>query len=120
MKYFFEKSQHLRFDVIDIDAGTPTSANANDNDFIGSMPCTLADICGAKGQKITKPVLSKQNATHGFITIHAEEVSQCEDEVVLSFKGTKLAKKDFFGKSDPYFILSKTRESGGFLDLYVF
>jgi len=35
-----------------------------------------------------------------------------QDEVTLQFGASKLDKKDFFGKSDPFLVFSRTNENG--------
>lgn len=94
--YHFERTQPLQFVCYDVDSA---SSNLADHDFIGQMETTLGEVVGSRGAKLTKSLLSKHAKVHGFCTIHAEECSTCEDEVELSFRGSKLAKKDFFGKS---------------------
>jgi hypothetical protein len=45
----------------------------------------------------------------------AEEAAAVKGTVVLSLRGVKLANRDgWFGKSDPFFVLSKGREDGAF------
>ncbi|KAG1649686.1 Copine-5 [Nymphon striatum] len=46
-----------------------------------------------------------------FSAVVAEELSNCKDEVSLHFTGVKLDKKDFFGKSDPFLVISKVNEN---------
>ena len=50
----------------------------------------------------------------GKILIHAEEVSNTNAELTLEFEAEKLDKKDVFGKSDPYFEISRVNESGDY------
>ena len=50
----------------------------------------------------------------GKILIHAEEVSNTNAELTLKFEAEKLDKKDVFGKSDPYFEISRVNESGDY------
>lgn len=43
--------------------------------------------------------------------IRAEEVASCADRCKLSLRGIKLKNKDgMFGKSDPFFTVSRLRE----------
>lgn len=50
--------------------------------------------------------------------IVAEELAAVKDEVVMQFSGTKLDKKDFFGKSDPFLVFHKSTESGGYIVIH--
>ena len=43
-------------------------------------------------------------------SVRAEEIANCKDVVTLQFKGHKLDKKDFFGKSDPFLVISRSNE----------
>jgi hypothetical protein len=47
--------------------------------------------------------------------IVAEELAALKDEVIMQFSGTKLDKKDFFGKSDPFLVFYKSMESGDYI-----
>jgi hypothetical protein len=46
--------------------------------------------------------------------IIAEELVALKDEVIMQFSGTKLDKKKFFGKSDPFLVFHKSLESGSY------
>jgi hypothetical protein len=51
----------------------------------------------------------------GCIIIIAEELVALKDEVVMQFRGTKLDKKNFLGKSDPFLVFYKSLESGEYV-----
>lgn len=103
--YYFETVQKLRFRIFDIDN---TSATLEDDDFLGGMECTLANIVSRKTYRQSLKLKHHQNSKSS-ITIVADEIS---DNRVLSLniKATKLDNKDFLGKSDPY--LEFWRENG--------
>lgn len=47
----------------------------------------------------------------GVMIIRAEEVSSCADQCSITMRGIKLPNKDgLFGKSDPFFTISRLRE----------
>jgi len=98
MDYFFEEEQQLKFTVYDIDDFT--GKNSSKNDFLGEYTTTLANIVNARNKRIKGKLL---NIQHGDIIITAEEVSDSKKVVVYKFSARKLDKKDFFGKSDPFF-----------------
>jgi hypothetical protein len=51
----------------------------------------------------------------GTIHVRAEAVCDTRDIFVANFKGTKLSNKDgFFGKSDPFLVISRCNEDGSF------
>ena len=76
------------------------------------MECRLSDIVGARGCTVLQPLRGKR-AGKSVIKVMAEEAASVKGTAVLTLKGLKLANKDgFFGKSDPFFVLSKLREDG--------
>jgi hypothetical protein len=107
MPYRFEERQILKFEIYDIDSA---SSKLSDHDFLGSAQCTLGQIVSSGQVQI--PLTQGHGAS---IIITAEELSSLKDEVVLNFCGRKLDKKDMFGKSDPFLVLSKVLESGKFV-----
>ena len=52
------------------------------------------------------------------IFIVAEEPPAQKDTIELQFGADNLDKKDTFGKSDPYFTLSKQTAGGKFVEIY--
>ena len=108
LSYFFEHVQHLKFMVYDIDK---PSGGAESQDFIGEMFTTVGNILGAKGQTYSAPLQSKIKSP-GFISISAEEVREMKMAAKLRFSARRLDKKDFFGKSDPFFRISRSKEGG--------
>jgi hypothetical protein len=113
--YQFEQVQNLRFLVYDVDNGTST---LDDDDFIGSMDCMLAEIAGSRGMTLTRNLKSRSGKITGSITITADELKQNTEVVTIQFRGIKLPKKDLFGKSDPWFSISKPTTTGNNIDVY--
>jgi len=105
--YFFEEEQQLRFVVYDIDDFT--GKNSAKNDFLGEYTTTLANIVNARNKRIKGKLL---NIQHGDIIITAEEVSDSKKVVIYKFSARKLDKKDFFGKSDPFFAVYRRVNNG--------
>ena len=69
---------------------------------------------GARGCTILQP-LKSGGSKKSVIKVMAEEARSVKGTVMLTLRGVKLANKDgFFGKSDPFFVLSKAREDGTF------
>uniref|UniRef100_A0A8C3Q8V9 Uncharacterized protein n=1 Tax=Geospiza parvula TaxID=87175 RepID=A0A8C3Q8V9_GEOPR len=50
----------------------------------------------------------------GTIILLAEELGNCRDVATLQFCASKLDKKDFFGKSDPFMVFYRSNEDGTF------
>eukprot|EP01083_Nonionella_stella_P054853 144768_1 len=126
MDYYFEEQQVLRFDVYDEDK--KGSQKLKDHDFIGSATMILGEIIHEKGQILSKKLLNKKKSPiknskskkYSSVTITAEKVAGHGNELItlqISMKG--LAKMDgLFGKSDPYFTISRSREDGKSVVVY--
>jgi len=106
MDYRFEERQILKFSVYDIDS---QHAALDDHDFLGKTECSLGEIMAQQSKGFTRK-LSKG----GKLFVHAEELFSNKDFISMKFEGQKLDNKDFFGKSDPYFEISRANESNDF------
>ncbi|XP_075470090.1 copine-5 isoform X2 [Ascaphus truei] len=131
LDYFFEEKQNLRFDLYDVDSKSP---DLSKHDFLGQCFCTLGEIVGSAGSRLEKsltmgaynlnsrsgkpaPSLSNGGIPSkkcGVIIISAEELGNCRDVTTMQFCGSKLDKKDFFGKSDPFMVFYRSNEDGTF------
>ena len=109
--YRFEEHQKLKIEVYDIDSSSP---NLSNHDFIGWVEITLGAIVSQRcvKKKITfhNPVLNR-----GTLILTAEELQSNKDEVELQLLAHNVDKKDFFGKSDPFIVISKSTESGDYV-----
>jgi hypothetical protein len=111
--YSFEEMQVVKFEVYDVDIET---YRLSDQDFLGRCETSLGKIVSAQGKCFT----SSLSDTRGYhsesstISITAEELEANKEVVTLQFQAENLDKKDFFGKSDPYYILSKSAGNGHF------
>eukprot|EP01083_Nonionella_stella_P029949 82269_1 len=126
LDYYFEEEQVLRLDVYDEDK--KGSKKLKDHDFIGSTSMVLGEIIHEKGQILSKklvnkkksPIKNKKSKRYSSVTITAEKVTGRDNELItmqLNMKG--LPKMDgLFGKSDPYFTLSRSREDGKSVVVY--
>ena len=110
LDYRFEERQLLKLAVYDIDSD---QSELGDHDFLGNTECSLGEIMAAQSKGFMRN-LSKG----GKIFVHAEELSSNRDTVTLRFVGKELDKKDFFGKSDPFFEISRANESNDFSIVY--
>lgn len=99
LQYRFEERQMLRFSVYDIDSSRETLA---DHDPLGSVECSLGEVMAGQSRGF-----SRRFSKGGEIFVSAEEVANNNDLVTFKLEGRKLDKKDFFGKSDPFFEISR-------------
>jgi len=105
--YSFEERQVVKFEVYDWDM---ESNRLSDHDFLGRSETTLGTIVST-GQYIS--VLRRENSnSKSKIYVLAEEVKSSKEVVKLQLRAEKLDKKDFFGKSDPFFVISKMASQG--------
>ncbi|XP_002732170.1 copine-8-like, partial [Saccoglossus kowalevskii] len=110
LDYFFEERQELKFELYDVDS---KSKDLRKHDFLGAATCALGAIVGSNGGRMTLP-LSGLAKNAGTIILQCEELSDCRDLVTMQFKGEKLDKKDFFGKSDPFLVFYRCNEDGSY------
>jgi hypothetical protein len=91
--YYFETKQSLRFSVQDFDEDRP--------DDLGEAFTTLGEI-------VSKGTLILELSRGGSLIIRGEEIKTSRHCFEFHFRGVKLDKKDFFGKSDPYLKLFRS------------
>jgi hypothetical protein len=128
--YYFEMIQKLRFLVFDMD---DNSDSFSSNDFIGYAEKNIGDLIGSNDIKnkyecdlltTIPPNMNIKNKKVRNTTkkpkliINIEQIQESNVTISMDVRGTNLDKMDFFGKSDPYFIISKTQEDGSSLQVY--
>ncbi|EDQ88285.1 uncharacterized protein MONBRDRAFT_26531 [Monosiga brevicollis MX1] len=104
--YLFETIQQARFIIYDHDKdGKPDS----EQDLIGQVETHLGEIVGLHRGHMVVPIRksASSKSERGTLIVDAEESADVKGIVHLTLQGQDLDKKDFFGKSDPYFILSR-------------
>lgn len=102
--YFFEKVQPVRFEVYDKD---PSSL-----DYIGACEATIGKIAGARNQTFITDLVNKGGHKRGTLIVRAESVKASNNDVVMKLGGKKIANVEgFFGKSDPFLVISRARTS---------
>ena len=105
--YRFQERQLVKFEVFDWDK---KSHSLKKQDFLARMECSLGNVVSSKGKQFVS-MASGPSKNAKFI-ICVEEVSGCNDIVKLQFVANKLDDKDKFGKSDPYYVVSKITGGG--------
>ena len=101
LAYHFEEEQILKFVVEDYD-------RIGKNDYIGCTHVRLGELASS-GEPMVYDLKDK-GKQRGRISLYAEESGSNKAKVTFYTRCTKLDKKDFFGKSDPYFEIRKIRE----------
>eukprot|EP00004_Rigifila_ramosa_P020703 TRINITY_DN540_c0_g1_i1.p1 TRINITY_DN540_c0_g1~~TRINITY_DN540_c0_g1_i1.p1 ORF type:complete len:566 (-),score=171.68 TRINITY_DN540_c0_g1_i1:15-1691(-) len=114
-KFYFEKVQKIRVQVFDVDN---ESARLADQDFLGETFFALNELFGAKGNKFVL-TLKKDQRARGKVLVFGEEVNPSPPLIcTFRFAATNLDKKDFFGSSDPFFVMNRTRSDGSIQAVY--
>ncbi|KAJ5073367.1 copine [Anaeramoeba ignava] len=119
VEYFFEKIQLFQFWLY-ASQQEQTPQNLQQSRFVGLIELKLSELVGSRSQELTRKIENpkKPNETLGTISIFAEEMEPTtvtEPVITFHFGGRKLAKKDFFGKSDPYLEIYRMKEGGTFV-----
>lgn len=113
--YRFEELQNVRIGLWDIDSRNPSLTR---QDFLGDVRTTLGDIvaAGMWTGTLTYPRAADNKTLFGgtrrlgTVTVQVHENSKNDKVAVhLHFSGLKLDKKDFIGKSDPYFVVTQLK-----------
>uniref|UniRef100_A0A8C8RSK8 Copine family member 9 n=1 Tax=Pelusios castaneus TaxID=367368 RepID=A0A8C8RSK8_9SAUR len=111
LDYFFEEKQNLRFDVYNVDS---KSYNISKHAFLGQAFVALGEVIGSQRSRLERALTGVPGKKCGTILLSAEELSNCRDIVTMQLCANKLDKKDFFGKSDPFLVFSRSNEDGTF------
>ncbi len=87
-------------------------------DPLGEATTTVAALVASRGNSLTLPLTGTGAKKGSTLTVTSEEMALCKGQAVLAFKGVKLANRDgWFGKSDPFWRLSKLTETGAFVQV---
>jgi len=100
--YSFEERQAVKFEVYDFDSD---SKNLNHHDFLGRCETTMGSIVSSGTFVSLLKDISKSGSK---IHISAEELKTSKEFITFKFRAEKLDKKDFFGKSDPFYVISRS------------
>ena len=113
--YHFEELQYVRFVCFDVD---DLNGALEKQDLIGEADFSLGEIVSAESQSVTKELKLPAHpgrGHRGYICVVAEIVAETSSSAFISLSGEKLDKKDLFGKSDPFFVISRCTEQGSFI-----
>ena len=108
VNYSFEERQVVRFEIFDSDSN---SRRLEDHDFLGRCETTLGTIVSS-GKHYAAVLQDAPFGSKGKAFIYAEELEVNKEVIKMQLAAKNLDKKDFFGKSDPFFVISKATSSG--------
>ena len=111
--YRFEEVQEIVIKLYDQDdKKSPTDFASHD--FIGEVTFTLADLMCSRDHRFSGQIKGGHNM--GTVHVRGEAIHNTRDIFVVNFVGAKLAAKNgFFGKSDPFLIISRCYEDGSYV-----
>ena len=100
-------TQELKFEIYDWDS---KSQNLKRHDILGEVEVSLGTIMASPGKQFTS---SLKKGGGGRITVMAEDInSSARERIRIQFIASNLDRKDTFGKSDPFYNLSKKMTNG--------
>ncbi|XP_059090239.1 copine-8-like [Tigriopus californicus] len=112
VNYSFEERQEVKFEVYDWDQD---SRNLSAHDFLGRCQTTLGQIVAASGHQFTAVLQDSPGRATSHIFITTEELGANKEVAYIQLAAENLDKMDFFGKSDPFFVISKGFSNGRFV-----
>uniref|UniRef100_T1JN01 C2 domain-containing protein n=1 Tax=Strigamia maritima TaxID=126957 RepID=T1JN01_STRMM len=107
--FHFEQVQKLKFEMYDVDSSSTSLAA---HDFLGFAEFSLGETVSMCS--ITKPLDIGQGKKYGSITVRAEELSGCKEELTFQFMGKNLPKGSFFSSAAPFLTFSRVNEDNSF------
>ena len=116
LDYNPQAPQELKFNIYDWDTKAETTKQ---QDFLGSVEVSLQRIM-EENYSSRKCQLGLKNGGNGKITIVTEEIRNYDynPSIKLQLMAYNLDKKDFLGKSDPYYQLKKKLPGGEWALVY--
>ena len=109
--YIFEKQQHIKFEVIDIDG-------PNEFDFIGDCYTTVGKIMGSKNQMTVLDLHDKAQKKTGKIIIRAEKVGENKENLFFKIKCQNIPDIHFFSRTAPFLRIYRCRDDNFWLKVY--
>ena len=113
VSYSFEERQFVKFEVYDSDG---SSDDLSKHDLLGKKETTLGVLVKAQNKQFVSVLQGNSKALNetSKLYVNVDEVDGNNDLVQIQFTAAGLDNKDTFGKSDPYYVLSKSTPSGQF------
>lgn len=112
MMFRFEEHQKLKFEIYDVDS---SSSDLKRHDFIGWVETTLGNVVSQRIIRKKIEFNTNSSVDRGTLIVSAEELVSNKEEVEFHLIAHGLDKKDFFGKSDPFVVISKSTENGDYV-----
>uniref|UniRef100_A0A7S2SLX7 C2 domain-containing protein n=1 Tax=Rhizochromulina marina TaxID=1034831 RepID=A0A7S2SLX7_9STRA len=116
--YFFEELQQVSVVVYDEDR--PRDPDLRRHDLQGQATFAMGELMSSRNQTLSRLLVKGKRAGGlGSVVVTAEEATSSSEFLSLRLKGSKLLNKDgIFGKSDPFFVIYRSREDGSYVSVY--
>ena len=112
LQYKLETKQVIMLEIYDTDS---CKKSLDPDNFLGRVETTLENVVKSPRKQFTSMLQGGPKHEGSTLIVDVEEVSRNNDAVQIQFSALKLDKKDTFGKSDPFYIISKGMSSGQFV-----
>lgn len=112
--FVFEIRQPLMFRVYDVDS---QDASLKSHDFIGEASIDLSEIISGTGIAKLELKVNNSNKKRGTLFIQPEQVENCASMVQGRITSGNIKKTGLFA-NDPFFVISKSSESGKFIPIF--
>eukprot|EP01039_Chlorochromonas_danica_P004769 gene4769-5229_t len=114
LNYMFEIAQEVIVKVFHYNPSRGSPEQESNHELIGEARFEIGRLMRSSGQTLNLK-LSGQHAGDSSVDVRAESQTGTRDLLCVSFSGNKLANKDgFFGKSDPFLVVSRMNEDGSY------
>eukprot|EP01039_Chlorochromonas_danica_P004770 gene4770-5230_t len=114
LDYMFEIAQEFIVKVFHYNPSRGSPEQESNHELIGEARFEIGRLMRSSGQTLNLK-LSGQHAGDSSVDVRAESQTGTRDLLCVSFSGNKLANKDgFFGKSDPFLVVSRMNEDGSY------
>ncbi|KAH0466499.1 hypothetical protein IEQ34_003737 [Dendrobium chrysotoxum] len=126
LTFHFELLQPLVFQLYDVDSqfhNVPEKTlKLDEQQFLGEASCFLSEVATKLNRslilKLDHREHGKRSQKLGELAVRAEECFSSKMMFEIIFHCANLDNKDFFSKSDPFLVISRTTEAGPPIPLY--
>ncbi|XP_020681555.1 protein BONZAI 1 isoform X1 [Dendrobium catenatum] len=126
LTFHFELLQPLVFQLYDVDSqfhNVPEKTlKLDEQQFLGQASCFLSEVATKLNRslilKLDHKEYGKGSQKLGELTVRAEECFSSKMMFEMIFHCANLDNKDFFSKSDPFLVISRTTEAGPPIPVY--
>jgi hypothetical protein len=109
VSYYFGKQQYVKIEVY--------NSSKSQLNLIATARSNLAQVLRSEEGYVNLDAADSTGSC-GKIRIHTREISLERELITLKMKATKVDKKDFFGRSDPFLLIYRCEDDGTLAQVY--